>query len=238
MKRALVFQHIDHDTPGRFLDFFAEDQIHPDYVRFWEGDPIPSLQPYDLLFVLGGAQDVFEEDKYPWLVAEKEAIREWVGVRARPYLGLCLGHQLLADAMGGKVDRAAKGEVGVFDISVAANGNPLMDGLGGIRKVMQWHFMEVKSLPPGGVNMASSEETAVQALAVGDCALGLQFHIEFSPQTIAGWRSLPGYIAALERTLGAGAYERLAREANPLMPGMGQTARRIYGNLMRAAKKS
>jgi GMP synthase-like glutamine amidotransferase len=238
MKRALVLQHMDYDTPGRFADFFAEDGIHPDTVRIWEGDAIPSLAPYDLMFVLGGAQDVFETERYPWLEAEKEAIREWVGVRARPYLGLCLGHQLLADAMGGAVGKAAKGEVGVYDISVPDTGHPFVEGLAGVHKVMQWHFMEVKALPPSGVRLATSDGTAVQALAVGDCALGLQFHIEFSPQTIASWRSMPNYVAALDRALGPGSYEPLARAAYPLMPGMGRVARRLYDNLMRAARTS
>ena len=67
MKRALVFQHMDHDHPGRFLDFFAEDGIVPEPVRLFEGQGIPSLAPYDFLFVLGGAQDTWQEDQFPWL---------------------------------------------------------------------------------------------------------------------------------------------------------------------------
>ncbi len=65
MKRALIFQHMDHDHPGRFLDFFAEDHIIPEFVRLWEGEEIPNLSPYDLLFVLGGKQDTWEEPEFP-----------------------------------------------------------------------------------------------------------------------------------------------------------------------------
>ncbi|MFN3627807.1 MAG: type 1 glutamine amidotransferase, partial [Parvibaculum sp.] len=70
MKRALIFQHMDHDNAGRFMDFFAEDGVHPDTVRLWEGETIPDLAPYDMLLVLGGAMDVWQEQDYPWLVAE------------------------------------------------------------------------------------------------------------------------------------------------------------------------
>ena len=73
MKRALVFQHMDHDHPGRFLDFFTEDSIVPEMLRLWEGQEIPSLTDYDLMFVLRGKQDVWQEAEYPWLAAEKAA---------------------------------------------------------------------------------------------------------------------------------------------------------------------
>lgn len=237
MKRALIFQHMIHDNAGRFLDFFAEDGVHPDTVRLWEGEAIPDLKPYDLLLVLGGAMDVWQERDYPWLVAEKQAIREWVNERARPYLGLCLGHQLLADAMGGKVELAEKREVGVHAVTINEQGtrHPLFSGLTGTLPVMQWHLAEVTALPPGAQVLASSQAAKVQAIAVGNHALGLQFHAEFTPQTVASWASLPDYIAGLDRTLGAGAYDRVSREAYPLMPRMSAMTRRIYDNLMQAS---
>jgi GMP synthase-like glutamine amidotransferase len=228
---------MDHDTPGRFLDFFVADGIQPKSVRLWEGQEIPPLKDFDLMFVLGGAMDVWESEQYPWLEAEMEAIREWVADRAKPYIGLCLGHQLLAKALGGEVGLATEGEIGVHEVMVngAAHGHRLFDGLSGSYKVMQWHHAEVKTPPKAASVLASSVRTAVQAMAIEDHALGLQFHAEFSPQTVASWESLPSYIATLERELGAGAYDRVSAQAYPLMPQMGAMAQRLYHNLKSAS---
>ena len=237
MPRALIFQHMDHDTAGRFLDFFAEDGIRADSVRLWEGEAIPSLTGYDLLLVLGGVQDVWQEAQFPWLKAEKAAIREWVLARARPYIGLCLGHQLLASALGGEVGMAAKSEVGVFDLALTHAGkvHPLFQGLGPNHQVMQWHFAEVKTAPQGAVVLARTAQTAIQSIAIGAHAVGFQFHAEFTPQSVASWASLPGYLASLTKTLGPDGYERLCREALPAMPGMARMTRRLYDNFMAGA---
>lgn len=233
MKRALVFQHMDHDHPGRFLDFFAEDGIVPEPVRLFEGQQIPSLAPYDFLFVLGGAQDTWQEEQFPWLADEKQAIREWVAERAKPYFGVCLGHQLLATALGGDVAPADQGEVGVFEVTLTeeARSHRLTRGLEPAHSVMQWHLAEVKRVPDQGKVLASSPLTPVQALAVGEHAMSTQFHCEFSPQTVASWSSLPGYVANLEKHRGEGAYQRLVQQSFPLMPQMARMTKRMYDNL-------
>jgi GMP synthase-like glutamine amidotransferase len=237
MKRALILQHMDHDHPGRFLDWFAEDGIVPEFVRLFDGESIPSLAPYDLMFVLGGAQDTWQEDQYSWLKDEKAAIREWVWDRSKPYFGVCLGHQLLATALGGEVALADAPEIGVFEVSKTEVGHAhkFFEGVASSQPVMQWHHAEVKRAPQGAEVLASSPLTGVQALAVGDHAMSTQFHCEFSPQTVAGWSSLPSYVAVLEKELGAGAYDRLKAECYPLMPTMRAQTHIIWNNFKAAS---
>jgi GMP synthase-like glutamine amidotransferase len=237
MKRALILQHMNHDHPGRFLDWFAEDGIVPVPVRMFEGQEIPSLKDFDFMFVLGGAQDTWQEAEYPYLKAEKQAIREWVWDRAKPYFGVCLGHQLLATGLGGDVARADEGEVGVFEVTLTPDGenSALMSGIPASQKVMQWHHAEVKRVPQSGRVLAQSARTGVQALAIDNHALSTQFHCEFSPQTVASWSSLPLYIESLEKLNGPGAYDRLLRESYPLMPAMRKTTHQMWNNFKKAS---
>jgi GMP synthase-like glutamine amidotransferase len=230
MKRALVIQHMEHDHVGRFAEYFSEDGILPTTVRPFMGEDLPSLAGFDLMFVLGGAQNTWEHDAHPYLAAEKQMIREWVAERAKPYFGICLGHQLLAEAMGGSVGLAVKPEVGVFDVAV--NGS-LFSGLPEHLKVMQWHHAEVQGLPDGAEVLASSGTTAVQAMLIGEHAFSTQFHCEFTPQAVLGWAALPKYVEALERELGEGAHAHVIEACWPLMPEMGRNTRVIWENFKR-----
>ncbi len=235
MKKALVIQHMEHDHVGRFGEYFAEDGILPTTVRPFKGEALPALADFDLMFVLGGAQNTWEDQAFPYLSEEKQAIREWVGERAKPYFGICLGHQLLADALGGRVGLAEHAEVGVFDVAVK-DGKSLLASLPLQAKVMQWHHAEVQEVPRAGKILAQSPRAAVQALQIGNHAFSTQFHCEFTPQAVLGWAALPSYIAALEAELGAGAHGRLVEQCWPHMRGMARHTRLIWENFKRLTK--
>lgn len=235
--RFLVFQHIAIEHPGIFRDLMVEKGIAWDAVELDEGEPIPPLDGYDALIVMGGPMDVFDEAELPWLVPEKAAIREAVRQRAMPYLGFCLGHQLLADALGGRCERMAKAEIGILDIDVTAAGraDPLFAGLPDRFKALQWHGVAVTEVPLGGAVLASSPDCAVQAMRVGARAWGVQYHVEMTHDTVPEWGRVPAYEKALAATLGPGALERMERDCAVGMAGFNAASRRLFDNFLDAA---
>jgi GMP synthase-like glutamine amidotransferase len=241
--RVLVFQHLDIEHPGIFRDFLNADGVSWDVCELDDGAPIPSLDRYDALWVMGGPMDVWEEDVHPWLIREKQAIREAVVDRSMPYLGLCLGHQLLGEALGGRVGKAQAPEVGVMQVSfhAAAIGDPLFAGIASTEApidCLQWHGAAVLDPPNGATVLAHSPLCAVQAMRVGRHAWGIQFHVEVTEETVPQWSAVPEYRAALERTLGVGAAERLQQETRAKMPVMAAGARRLYDNFMRMVQSA
>ncbi len=235
--RILVFQHADVEHPAIFRDFLAEDGIPWDAVELDAGEPIPPLEGYDQLWAMGGPMDVWEEDRHPWLLAEKQAIREAVEQRGMPYLGVCLGHQLLAAALGGAVGKAPRPEVGILEVELTATGraDPLFEGIDARFKALQWHGAEVMAPPPEAAVLARSPLCAVQAMRVGRRAYGLQYHCEILPRTVDDWAEIPAYACALDETLGAGAMPKLRAAAAEAMPDFNQNARRLYRNFMMIA---
>lgn len=237
MKRILVLQHLAVEHPGIFRDYMREADITWDTVELDEGDALPTLERYDAVIAMGGPMDVWDEDDLPWLRAEKAVIREAVAERKLPYLGVCLGHQLLADALGGAVDRAEQGEVGVLDVALTDAGVacPLFDGFPRTFSTLQWHGAEVLRAPEGAEVLASSLACPVQALAVGERAYSIQFHVEVTDTTVGDWAAVPAYRESLEATFGPGGVDSFRDAVAAKLADMNRLARRLWDNWLRAA---
>lgn len=232
----LVFQHLAVEHPGIFRDLWHEGGHRVEIVALDEGAPIPDLVGFDLLAVMGGPMDVWEVAKHPWLRAEMAAIRAWVLDLGRPYFGICLGHQLLAEALGGKVGRMAVPEVGVTvtQATEAGRADRLLSGLGSEVQAFQWHGAEVQRVPDGGVILAGNAACPVQALRVGQWAWGIQFHIEMTATTVREWSAVPEYAVSMAAALGAERARGLEAELAGHLPAFNAMARQIDSNLFRA----
>lgn len=234
--RLLVFQHIDCEHPGELRRHLGRDAIDWHAVELDAGDPIPPLEDYDALWVMGGPMDVWDVDDHPWLIAEKQAIRRWVRELARPYLGLCLGHQLLADALGGTCGPQRVPEIGVLEVELTPAGrdDPIFAGMPARQKALQWHSVRVAQTPDDAIVLAGSAACPVQAMRIGGCAWSMQYHVEVEADTVENWGAVPAYRDALESTLGAAGLARLRADTDANMSDFADNAERLYRNFMGA----
>jgi len=198
--RILFLQHDPLDGPGTLIEW-AQSRGHSfEIFLICQEQSLPALTSFDLLVSLGGPMGAYEEQKHPWLTHEKDFLRDAVAA-GKKILGLCLGCQLLADALGGRAFRHTLKEFGWQPIELTAEGCEWfsLDGLHNHKEgsflAFQWHG-DTYSLPPGGIQLARNAAAEQQAFLIrgslGNPVLGLQFHLEWTEQMMRDALAEPG----------------------------------------------
>ena len=235
MKNIIVLQHIKIEDPGYIKDLMISDGINLTTIELDEGEKIPNdLIKFDAMFCMGGPMDTWMENEYPWLIEEKKKIKEFVVELKKPYLGFCLGCQLLGEVIGGKVVKSSKPEIGMLDINFLENKkeDQLFSKFPDKIISLQWHSYEVQDLEniQSVTLIASSPETKYQIFKFHEHAYGIQFHIEIKDSTVSDWGCVPEYKSALESQLGKGALDKFDNDAKINMSSMNKYSAILYDN--------
>ena len=218
----LVLQHIACEPPAEYGTVLTSRGHTLHTVEVDEGEPLPDWRDFGAIVAMGGPMGVYEDDAYPWLVAEKQLIGD--AVRAGlPYFGACLGVQLLAAALGARVYPGAAPEVGILDVMRTEDGgsDPVASILPERFKTLQWHG-DTFDLPEGAVSLFSSPAYPNQGFRFGEVAYGVQFHLEVDAALADEWSRIPAYKTAAENVLGPGGLDQLlsgvADNADRMLP--------------------
>ncbi|MBM4338499.1 MAG: type 1 glutamine amidotransferase [Deltaproteobacteria bacterium] len=184
---VLIIKHAEIEGPGLIGDLLVQGKIPYQMIELYLNTPLPKPEGFSHIVILGGPMNVYEEDQYPFLRNEDIFIKEAIQ-RGRAILGICLGAQLIAKALGAKVFKAPVKEIGWYEVSLTRVGSqdPLFSNLPKKFPVFQWHE-DTFEIPRGGQLIATSSPVSHQAFRYGEAAYGLQFHLEVTKEMIRDW---------------------------------------------------
>ena len=232
-KRVLALQHIEIDPPGYLGELLREHSIPYDVVIVQESK-LPDPASYGAILSMGGPEFAGDEELL-YLAREKALIRRAVDLDI-PFLGICLGGQLLASALGAPVISKGLTEVGFFDARFTAQGmrDPLFAGLPGYQHMFHWHE-DTYTLPKGAHRLAVRLNAPEQAFRYGRRAYGLQYHIELTPDMLLSWVRYHPWREEAIALLGLVAYESIEQAAQELSPPYRDHTRTLFENFLMLA---
>jgi GMP synthase-like glutamine amidotransferase len=189
-----VLQHAAYEGPGE-IAVWATSHGHALHIHhLYRQDLLPRSDEFDLLVVMGGEMNIYQYRDYPWLREESVLIQAAMQ-QGKRVIGICLGAQLIADALGSRVFQNAEYELGWFPVDFTAEGRVAYPGLPDRATVLHWHG-DTFALPPGASRLASSPGCLEQGFMIKNKCLGLQIHLETDPTLVhefvkgqAGWPS-------------------------------------------------
>jgi GMP synthase (glutamine-hydrolysing) len=217
VQKVLILQHMQENPKGFVGSLLDEYHITHEVINV-EKEVLPDPTNYTAIIAFGGDQHVYDEHLYPYFAKEKVLLQQIIKQNI-PFLGICLGGQLLAAALGGLVKQHTMTELGFFDVQLTEAGkhDPLFAGMPGYQKVFHWHE-DTFDLPPEAVLLATSENTQNQAFRYGQHAYGLQYHIEIDDDMLNTWLYEPAMQKSMLETLGLAAYQELEKERLTQLP--------------------
>jgi GMP synthase (glutamine-hydrolysing) len=184
---VIVLQHVACETLGTIADVLAERRVEARYIRTFAGEPVPATMAGATgLIVMGGPMGVYETDRYPFLADEIRLIQQAIDA-GKPVLGVCLGSQLIAAALGAHVHPGPQKEIGWYEVTLSAAGSTdaVFGGAPRTFTAFVWHG-DVFDLPQGAVSLASTALTECQAFRYGTNVYGILFHMEVTETVIDG----------------------------------------------------
>jgi GMP synthase (glutamine-hydrolysing) len=230
-KPFLILQHFAGNPPGRVGIVLNERSIPFDVLQV-EQDTLSDSSAYGAIIALGGTQHLYEKARYPYTRREERYLHDAV-TNGIPYLGMCLGGQLLANAFDAPVQKLPKELIGFLTIhfTVAGQHDPLYQGLSGTQQAFQWHE-DCFLLPRGSIELARHQDSSNQSFRYLEHAYGIQYHIEITEQMFDEWLHTPSLKKEFVDAYGTERYEQTEQKVGQLYPLYDSQARQVIENFI------
>ncbi|HTB52976.1 MAG TPA: hypothetical protein VK718_09410 [Ferruginibacter sp.] len=178
------FQHVPFEGLGCIEKWIEEKGHTVNHTKFYEAEVLPAMTDFDWLIIMGGPMGVYDDATFTWLQQEKEFIKQAI-TADKTVIGICLGSQLIAAALGADVYKNTQKEIGWFDVALTAIGkeNKLLEGFDDQFKVFHWHG-DTFNLPEGAEHLIQTDICKNQSFLYKKKVLGLQFHLEATKETL------------------------------------------------------